>query len=139
MANDISFRDEATSERQGITLKTLGLCIAGWFVGYLVSGISSILFFLVGHINPEKPASTLIVWITAIYGIVFSVLASVVGASFSRRQALGIGAAIAATIAAVAFWSDAETPNASHWTQVIAIFLMAPAAQLGALFRRLPY
>jgi xanthine/uracil permease len=141
MADGISFRDDVdeSMETGGSRLKTIGRCVSGWLVGYLISCVSSVLFFVVGHIPPEKAASTAITWVTAIYGIVFAILASVVGASFSRRHALGIGAAIGGTIAAVAFWSDSVTPDHAHWTQLIAIFLMAPAAILGSLFRRLPY
>jgi MFS-type transporter involved in bile tolerance (Atg22 family) len=75
-------------------------------------------------------------WATAIYGVVFAVLAAAVGASFSRKNALGIGAAIALTIGVAGMVSWYLSPNDSHWTQVIAIFLMAPAAQFGSLFRR---
>ena len=120
------------------TGKIIGRCVAGWFVGYLISCVSSILFFIVGHISPEKPASATVMWVTAIYGVVFAVIAAIVGASFSRPHALGVGAAIAFTIGVVGIWSWYETPSASHWSQAIAILLMAPAAQFGALFRRLP-
>lgn len=118
------------------TLKTVGLCVAGWVVGYLISSISSVLFFVIGHIPPHQPASTGVMWATAIYGIVFSVIAAVAGASFSRRNALGIGAAIALTIGVAGMVSWYLSPDDAHWTQVIAIFLMAPAAQFGSLFRR---
>lgn len=117
-------------------LKIFGRCALGWLAGYLISAVSSILFFLIGHIAPHAAASTGLIWGTAIYGIVFAVIGAVVGANFSRANALGIGAAIAATIAGVALWSWSETPNVPHWTQAIAIFLMAPAAQFGALIRR---
>ena len=120
----------------GMTVKTIGLCVAGWVVGYLISSISSVLFFVLGHIPPHQPASTGIMWATAIYGVVFAVIAAVVGASFSRKNALGIGAAIALTIGVAGMVSWYLSPNDAHWTQVIAIFLMAPAAQFGALFRR---
>jgi CDP-diglyceride synthetase len=122
---------------EGSTLKTAGRCLTGWLVGYLISSVSSILFFLIGHISPAKPASTAVTWFTAIYGIVFAVIGAAVGASFSRKNALGIGAAIALTIGVVAMWSWYETPDHAHWTQLIAIFLMAPAAQFGSLTRRL--
>jgi hypothetical protein len=120
----------------GMTLKTIGLCVAGWVIGYLISSISSVLFFVLGHIPPHQPASTGVMWATAIYGVVFAVIAAVVGASFSRKNALGIGAAIALTIGVAGMVSWYLSPNDAHWTQVIAIFLMAPAAQFGALFRR---
>lgn len=117
-------------------LKIVARCVLGWLVGYLISAVSSVLFFLIGHIAPHAPASTGLIWGTAIYGIVFATLGAVVGANLSRANALGIGAAIAATIAGVALWSWSETPNLPHWTQAIAIFLMTPAAQFGSLIRR---
>ena len=126
------------ASQKNTTAKTVGLCIAGWLVGYLISMISSILFFLVGHIKPHQRASTATMWVAAIYGIVFAVVGSTVGASFSRLHALGIGAAIAFTIGVAGIWSWYLTPAEAHWSQAIAILLMAPAAQFGALFRRLP-
>ena len=138
MPNAADFKDETSAgpKAAGSMAKTIGLCIAGWLVGYLISCISSILFFLLGHIDPAKPASTSVMWGTAIYGIVFAVIGVIAGASFCRKYALGIGAAIAATIVAAAAWSWYETPDHSHWTHLIAIFLMAPAAQFGSLARR---
>ena len=123
-------------EEKSSTARNIGLCVAGWLVGYLISCISSILFFVLGHIDPEKTASSGVMWGTAIYGVVFAALGAIVGASFCRRFALGIGAAIALTIGIVAMWSWYETGNAPHWTQAIAILLMAPAAQFGSFFRR---
>jgi hypothetical protein len=119
------------------TLRTFVRCLAGWLIGYLISAISSILLFIAGRIPPDKPASTAVMWFTAIYGIVFAVIGAAVGASFSRKNALGIGAAIALTIGVVAMWSWYSTPDHAHWTHLIAIFLMAPAAQFGSLTRRL--
>ena len=144
MADPASLPEESSNAESGgatppSKAKTIGLCIAGWFVGYLISSISSILFFVVGHIAPHQPASTGVMWATAIYGIVFSVIATVVGASFSRPNALGIGAAIALTIGVAGMASWYFSPNDAHWSQVIAIFLMAPAAQFGSLFRRVDY
>jgi hypothetical protein len=139
MANAADFNEESASQAGRVSLKTAGLSVLGWLVGYLISCISSILFFIVGHISPAKPASATVMWITAIYGIVFAVIGAIVGANFCRRFALGIGAAIALTIGAVALWSWYSTPDHAHWTQLIAILLMAPAAQFGALFRRLDY
>jgi len=129
--------DDLTPQPQaGSALKTIGRCVAGWLTGYLISCVSSILFFRIGHINPELPASTGIMWLTAIYGIVFVIIAAIVGTSFSRQNALTIGATIAATIIVIAMWSWYETPSSSHWTQAIAILLMAPSAQFTSIFRR---
>jgi hypothetical protein len=120
-------------------LKTIGRCVAGWLLGYLISAITSIAFFLIGHISPAKPASALVMWTTAIYGIVFAVAGAIVGANFYRKFALGIGAAIALTIGTAGMLSWYLQPDHAHWSQMIAIFLMAPAAQFGALFRREDY
>jgi hypothetical protein len=141
-ANVDSARVDSTSVKyapgaESSVARTVGRCVAGWIVGYLISAVSSVLLFVVGRIPPEKPASTAVTWFTAIYGIVFAVIGAAVGASFSRKNALGIGAAIALTIGVVAMWSWYSTPDHSHWTHLIAIFLMAPAAQFGSLTRRL--
>jgi hypothetical protein len=135
MANEASFDNAVKTD--GSIAKTIARCLAGWLIGYLISCVSSVLFFTLGNIPPHKLASTSIMWTTAIYGIVFAAIGAAVGASFSRRHALGIGAAIALTIGAVGLWSWYATPDHSHWTQLIAIFLMAPAAQFGSLSRRL--
>ena len=141
MANTASFNEETNdgATARGTALKTIGLCVAGWLIGYLISFVSFFLFFLLGRLSPEKPASTSLLWVTAIYGVVFAVAGALVGASFSRKHALGIGASIALSIGAMALWSWYQSPDLAHWTQLIAIFLMAPAAQFGALFRRLDY
>lgn len=134
MPNEAGLHDEVETRSSGA--RAIGLSAAGWLAGYLISCVSSILLFMVGHIPPHQPASSGVMWFTAIYGVVFAVIGAAVGASFYRRFALGIGAAIAATIGVAAMWSWYETPNDAHWTQAIAILLMAPAAQFGSFFRR---
>lgn len=134
MASEADFQEQ--SEPRSNAAKAAFLCIAGWLVGYLISAVTSILFFIIGHIPPHAPASSGVMVFTAIYGVVFAVVGSAVGASFCRKFALGIGAAIALTIGVMALWSWYESPNDSHWSQAIAILLMAPAAQFGAFFRR---
>ena len=123
-------------EKKTNPVKVAALWVAGWVVGYLISAVTSILWFVVLKISPEQKASTTVMVLTALYGMVFAAVGSLIGARFRRRQALGIGAAIAATIAIMALWSASETPNAEHWTQMVAVLLMAPAAQFGAFFSR---
>jgi hypothetical protein len=130
------FDDMQPEPAPGKLLRTLALCALGWLTGYLISLVSSILFFLIAHIQPHQPASTAVMWLTAIYGILFAVIGAIVGASFSRRNSIGIGAAIALTIGVVAMWSWYASPTDSHWSHAIAILLMAPAAQFAALTRR---
>ncbi len=121
---------------KGSRVKAAARCVAGWVVGYLISAVSSILYFVLLKISPQQKASGKVMVLTALFGMAFAALGAAVGARFWRAQALGIGAAIAATIAIVALWSASETPNAEHWTQMVAVLLMAPAAQFGAFFSR---
>jgi hypothetical protein len=120
----------------GSILLTAVRCVAGWFVGYLVSAVSSILLFTLAHIPPEQPASIPVMCGVAVYGIVFSMIGVFLGASFSRRHALGIGVSITVTTWAMAWWSWHETPGHSHWTQLVAIVLMAPAALFAGFLRQ---
>lgn len=136
MANPAGLNDSDGNPSAASFTKNLALCVAGWVVGYLISAASSLAWFQIMHISPASEASTATMVGTALYGIVFSIIAALVGASFCRRFALGIGAAIAATIAAAAIWSWYQTPTHAHWTHAIAFFLMAPAAQFAAIFRR---
>ncbi len=117
-------------------VKAVARCVAGWVVGYLISAVTSILYFVLLKISPQQKASGKVMALTALYGVVFAALGAMVGARLWRPQALGIGAAIAATIAGMALWSASLTPNAEHWTQIVAVLLMAPAAQFGAFFSR---
>jgi len=128
--------DEQSPEGREPVLKVIGRCVAGWVAGCLIPLLSTLLFFQVVHSSPTQPASTGVIWGMAVSGIFFAAAGSIVGASFYRPQALGIGAAIAATIAAISLWIWYITPNAAHWLQAVAILLMAPAAQFAALARR---
>ena len=138
-SNSIEGRDRNAAAPEPSLAKTIGRCVAGWIVGYLISAVSSVLLFTVSRVSPHQPATTAVIWITAIFGIFFAALGAIVGASFSRKNAIGIGASIALTIGIAALWSWSATPTDAHWTHLIAIFLMAPAAQFGALFRRVDY
>lgn len=128
--------EQSLNEGRVPVSKVIGRCAAGWLVGCLIPLISTLLFFQLVHSGPGQPASTGVIWGMAVSGVFFAAVGSIVGASFYRPQALGIGAAIAATIAAVSMWIWYTTPNAAHWLQAVSILLMAPAAQFAALARR---
>lgn len=136
MTGNSDWQDLDAGERREPVLKVAGRCVAGWLIGCLIVLISSILFFKLAHISSNQPASTGLIWGMGINGVFFAAVGSIAGASFYRPQALGIGAAIAATIAAVSMWTWYATPNAAHWSQAVAVLLMAPAAQFAALARR---
>lgn len=130
-----SLPEESLSNRKPVW-KIAAKCLGGWLSGSVIAGCYLSFFLRFAHASAQQPASAGTIWATAIAGVFFAVVASLVGSSFYRRQALGIGAAIAATIAAFSMWSWYATPNAAHWLQAIAVLLMAPAAQFAALARR---
>lgn len=125
------------SNSKAFALLTAARCVSGWFIGYLISAASSFLLLQRSGIDPEKPASStaVIFWVAA-FGVVFTLAAGWIGACFSRRNGLGIGISIGLTIAFVATASWRLTPGHAHWTQVIALCAMIPAAILGGLIRR---
>jgi hypothetical protein len=108
----------------------------GWFCGYLVSLASSILLFSLTGIEPGKPPSVWVLSGVSFYCIVFGGIGGSIGSSFSSRHALPIGVAIALTHIAMAARNWHAAPGRSHWTELIAILLIAPAALFGAFLRR---
>jgi len=136
MAGNPDWRDPDGNEGRKPVLKIAGLWVAGWLTGSLIPLLVYFLFFRLSNAVSGHTVSPGRVWAMAICGVLTAVLGSIAGASFYRQQALGIGAGIAATIAAVSMLTWYTTPNAAHWPQAVAVLLMAPAAQFAALARR---
>jgi len=117
-------------------IKTAAGCVVGWIAGYLISLASSILLFSLAGIRTDRSPSVWVVLAVSLYCLVFGVIGGLLGSSFSRRHALGIGVAIALAHVAVAISTWHAAPGRSHWTELIAILLVSPAALFGALLRR---
>ena len=117
-------------------IRTAFGCVVGWIAGYLVSLASSILLFSLAGIPLDKPPSVWVLLGVALYCLVFGVIGGLIGSSFSRRHALGIGVAIALAHIAMAIRTWHAAPGRSHWTELIAILLISPAALFGAFLRR---
>lgn len=108
----------------------------GWIAGYLISGVTSVLWFTaLTHHDAHDAASLRFVAATAVFGIVFAVLGGYVGAWIARDWALGTAATVALLIVAMGAWSWSETPGEPHWTQMVALVGMAPAALAGGWLR----
>ncbi|HTJ29973.1 MAG TPA: hypothetical protein VL346_05715 [Acidobacteriaceae bacterium] len=127
---------DAVSEGRQPVGKVIGLCLCGWLAGSILPLAGLVLCLHLWRAVAQQPASTGMIWAAAIAGVLLAIVGSWIGASFYRPQALGIGASIAATLAAFSMWSWYTTPTAAHWLQAIAVLLMAPAAQFAAIFRR---
>jgi peptidoglycan/LPS O-acetylase OafA/YrhL len=110
-------------------IRTVGAFLAG----YLISAISSILFFRLSHHDPHNPApGVTFIIITVVYGVVFAIIAGYVAAFIDRyRTALAVAVAIV-VVAALALMGD---PHGSPWTEIIAMVAMAPAAVFGGKLR----
>jgi len=132
MRTDPEWQDDANPNRPPV-LKIAGRFVVGWLAGSLISLSYSQYFAWFLSIDT---ASTPKLWGVAIGAVLFAAAGALAGATAYRPQALNIGAAIAATIAAVNVWSWFATPQRSHWAEAVAVFLMAPAAQFAALTRR---
>jgi len=110
--------------------------VMGWLAGYLVSLASSIVLFALAGIAADKPPSVWVLLGVSLYCMVFGAIGGLIGSSFSRRHALGIGVAIALTHIAMATRTWHAAPGQSHWTELIAFLLISPSALFGALLRR---
>jgi protein-S-isoprenylcysteine O-methyltransferase Ste14 len=107
--------------------------IGGTLAGYLISAVSSLAwFFRLTHHDPWQPASIVFIAASAVFGVVFSVIAGFTGATIARGSERGVGLAIAIIILLTGAWSWWESPDSPHWSQIVAVVLMGPAAILGA-------
>ncbi|MGF7082113.1 hypothetical protein [Mucilaginibacter sp. UYCu711] len=101
-------------------------------VSYVVFAASAVLLF---NLTGEKPhADTTINFkiITAVYGIFFSVLSGLILQLIARTKNLTLNFILAFIMAAFAAVS-LLTSDGSHWTQLFAIIIFAPASLLGGI------
>jgi hypothetical protein len=101
--------------------------------GYLVFAVCSFaLFRLSGH-DPYADANLSFKCVTIVCGMAFALAGGYVTARLAPRNPRGHGVALAALLAAFAAFSIFMMPAKGHaWTQIAAIFLMAPAAFAGS-------
>jgi hypothetical protein len=105
--------------------------VGGFLVGYGISLASSLAFFFGLHRPPQVAQPIWFMVLTAVYGIVFAMIAGYAAAaigSYATGFAVGVAIFVASILSLV---SDAG----AHWSQYIALVLMSPAAVLGAKLR----
>ncbi len=107
--------------------------------GYLIFAVCSFALFRVSGRDPHADASLQFKLVTILCGMVFAFVGGYVTSRLAPRKPVAHGVALAVLMALFAAISMFTMPvGGNSWTQVSAIFLMAPAAIIGsALARRL--
>ena len=112
--------------------------VLGVIVGYLIFAVTAFLTFrLTGHDShgPREQISTSFIIISIVIGTVAAFIGGYVAAVIARNK--WAPKIVATIIALVALISFAYSNGRGMWTQLSAIVLMAPAANIGgALARR---
>jgi len=101
-------------------------------IGYLVFGISNYVFLMMQGIHPaDAPAFRLIV-ITILFGCLTAIVSGILTAVIAGKNYIRYGYILALLIAVIAAISMImQTGN--HWTQWLAILLLAPLALTGTV------
>ncbi|RYU91181.1 hypothetical protein EWM62_04375 [Mucilaginibacter terrigena] len=108
--------------------------ISSVVAGYSIFAVSSaMLFILTGH-KPHGEATITFKIATAVYGMVFSVLAGFVLQLIATQKTLMLNYILAAVIFGFAAISLA-TASGTHWTQLFAMFIFAPVSVLGGYLK----
>ena len=104
--------------------------------GYAVFGASAaILFPLTGRDPHAQAPMTFMIW-TIVFGIVFAAAGGYAAAAIAPRKPRAHAAVVGALIAVGAAVSLVAAPSDARWSQLAALFLMAPAAAAGGTVRR---
>ena len=110
--------------------------VMGVVVGYLVFAFSAGLLFWASGRDPHQEQDTGFVVLSVVYGMVFAGAGGYLAGAIAGRKARLHGGAVALIVAVGATVSFLAQPGAgSRWSQVTALFLMAPAALAGGIAR----
>ncbi|WP_264564103.1 hypothetical protein [Flavobacterium sp. N3904] len=107
--------------------------ILGVITGYVIFVISSVLFFKLSGVKPHSEASAVFMFLTFVYGTVFSFLSGLVTQIIAKTKNLKVNYALFFIVASFATFSLFKS-DGSSWTQILAIFVFAPISILGGLF-----
>lgn len=101
-------------------------------ISYVIFAASAVLLFSLTDQEPHADATVSFKIITAAYGVFFSVLSGFVLQLIAQTKSLTLNFVLAFIMAAFATVS-LLTSGGSHWTQVFAIIIFAPASILGGV------
>ncbi len=101
-------------------------------LGYAIFVITALGLFKFSGENPHSDPTTVFVIVTAIYGVASSFTAGLITQIISKSKKLKLNFILALIIAGFATFSLSKS-DGNHWTQLLAIFIFAPASILGGL------
>jgi hypothetical protein len=107
--------------------------ILGIIAGYTIFVISSVLLFRLSGVKPHSEASVTFMFLTFVYGTVFSFISGLVTQTISKTKNLKVNYILFVIMAGFAAFSLFKS-DGSSWTQLLAIFIFAPISILGGLF-----
>jgi hypothetical protein len=107
--------------------------ITGVILGYAIFVVSALAFFKLSGKDPHADPTIIFATLTAVYGVVFSFTGGLVAQLIARTTDLKINYILALIIAGFATFSLIKT-GGNHWTQLLAIFIFAPASIAGGQF-----
>ena len=101
--------------------------------GYAIFVVTSLGLFRLSGQKPHAEAPVLFMIFTAIYGVIFSFIAGLVTQIISGTKNINLNYILAFILAGFAAFSMFKSEG-SHWTQMLAILIFAPASVLGGIF-----
>ena len=107
--------------------------ILGIIAGYVIFVVSSLLLFTISGVKPHSEASVAFMFLTFIYGSVFSFLSGLVTQLIAKTKNLKVNYILFVFMAGFATFSLFKS-DGSSWTQLLAIFVFAPISILGGMF-----
>jgi MFS family permease len=105
-------------------------------VGWLIFGVSAALWFAAARRNPHEAAPWRFMLTSTLWGMTNAFVAGYVAAMIGRRSPRRHAYAVAAIIALGAAVSAVAGPAGSaRWSQLAALFILAPCAAVGGISR----
>jgi hypothetical protein len=110
----------------------MGRKIVSIIAGYAIFVITALALFKFSGQKPHADPTVEFAILTAVYGIITSMIAGLVTQIISQTKNLTINYILAFIIAGFATFSLVKSAG-NYWTQLLAIFIFAPASIVGGL------
>jgi len=118
----------------GVVLLKIAQSILGVFVGYAVFALSAVVLFRAAGRDSHAQQDLLFTAGAILYGMAFAAVGGLIAALIAGRRPVLHAAIVGVILAAGAFASLVSRPGAGAiWSQVAAMFLMAPSVFVGGI------